>query len=297
MAPAVLAAWSSGAVDPAGAPGRPRGGRRGRAGSSVKARSSPASPSATGRCVQTPSSCSAGSAAHRGHDGAQVLGRRAHPVHARVDLDVDGDRAARPRRAAAPKAAIALGGVQRRREAVGERRGRRGGVALAQQEHRRRDAVLAQLHPLVDQRDGEPAGAAGQRGPGHRRPAVAVAVGLDHRAQLGRRGQAGQHRRVVRHRGQVDLGPGRARAALGHRHLARRRPPGPGPPAAPARPSGSIRTVRLRPAPTAARATSPGRSPATRPSAGPSDAARPCTWAATRRRLVAAAARGRRRRR
>ena len=126
-----------------------------------------------------------------------------------------------------------LGGVQRRREPVGQRRGRGGGIALAQQEHRCGDAVLAQLHPLVDQCDGEPSRAAGQRGPGHRRPPVAVAVGLDHRAELGRSGQAGQHRRVVRDRGQVDLGPGRARAPLGHGHRRVRRPPEPAPPAAP----------------------------------------------------------------
>ena len=111
-----------------------------------------------------------------------------------------------------------LGGVERRREPVGQRGVRGGGIALAQEEHRRGDAVLAQLDALVDQRHGQPAGAAGQRGPGHRRSPVAVAVGLDHRAELGRRRQAGQHGRVVRHGGQVDLGPGRARAPLGHGH-------------------------------------------------------------------------------
>ncbi len=188
----------------------------------------------------------------------------------------------------------ALGGVQRRREPVGQRGGRRGGVALAQQEHRRGDAVLAQLHPLVDQRHGEAPGAAGQRGPGHRRAAVAVAVGLDHRAELGRRGQAGQHRRVVRHRGQVDLGPGRARAALGHGHrgVLVRRDRG----HQPDRGALSHRSVTPAPARTAAPPRSSGRSPATRPSAGPSDAARPCTWAASAAASSAGSPRARRRR-
>ena len=88
--------------------------------------------------------------------------------------------------AAALKARDPLCGVQRRREPVGQRRRRGGGIALAQQEDRRRDAVLAQLDPLVDQGHGEPPCAAGQRGPGHGRPTVAVAVRLDDRAELGR---------------------------------------------------------------------------------------------------------------
>ncbi len=47
--------------------------------------------------------------------------------------------------------------------------GRGGGVAFAQQQDRRRDAVLAQLDTLVHQCHGEPPGTAGQRGPGHGR--------------------------------------------------------------------------------------------------------------------------------
>ncbi len=184
---------------------------------SVNARSSGCSPSATGRWVHTPSSRSSGSAHHRSRDGRQVLRRRAHPVHAGVDLDVHIDRPAGTRRRRA-EGLDALGGVQRRREPVGQRRRCRAGVALAEQQHRCGDAVLAQLHPLVDQRDGEPPCATGQRGAGHRRASVAVAVGLDHRAQLGRRDQAGQHPRVVGDGGQVDLGPRRARATLRHGH-------------------------------------------------------------------------------
>ena len=130
-------------------------------------------------------------------------------------------------------------------------------------------------------------GAAGQRGPGHRRPAVPVAVGLDHRAELGRRGQAGQHRRVVRHGGQVDLGPRRARAALGHRHRARPSSAGTGAtsrtgaPSATRPPSPAAR-VRAR---TAAPPPGPGRSPATRPSRRPERRGPPVHVGGQRRRL------------
>ena len=79
--------------------------------------------------------------------------------------------------------------------------------------------MLTELHPLVDQRHGQAGGAAGQRSPGHGGAAVAVPVRLDHRAELGRCGQAGQHPGVVGHRAQVDLGPGRTRATLGHGDL------------------------------------------------------------------------------
>ena len=154
---------------------------------------------------------------HSGGDAGQLLGRAADAVHAGVDLHVDRhrvpDATGRDGEGLDPR-----GRVERRREPVGQR-GRRGlGPALAEQQDRRGDAVLAQLHPFVHQRHGQPPGPAGQRGPGHRRPAVAVAVGLDHRAQLGRRGEARQHRRVVGHGGQVDLGPGRARPPLRHGH-------------------------------------------------------------------------------
>ena len=154
---------------------------------------------------------------HGGGNGVQVGGRRTDPVHAGVDFDVHRHWPAR-RCGGRAERSDALGGVQRGREPVRQRSRGGGGIALAEQQHGSGQAVLTQLHALVDQRHGQPAGAAGQRGPGHRRPSMAVPVRLDHRAQLGRRGQAGQHRRVVRHGGQVDLGPRRARAALGHRH-------------------------------------------------------------------------------
>ena len=108
------------------------------------------------------------------------------PVHPGVDLDVDRRRAGPRAARRGAKAVDAVARVQRGREPVGQRGLDGVGAALAQQEHGRRDAVLAQLDPLVDQRHRQPAGAAGQRRPGHRRAAVAVAVGLDDRAELGR---------------------------------------------------------------------------------------------------------------
>ena len=148
----------------------------------------------------------------------EVLGRRTDPVHAGVDLQVDRHLVARAR-ATSGEGVDGLARVQRRGEPVGERGLDGLGPALAQQEDGRGDAVLAQLHPLVDQRHRQPLGAAGERGAGDRRTAVAVAVGLHHGAQLGGRGQASQHPGVVRHRGEVDLRPRRPRATLGHRHL------------------------------------------------------------------------------
>ena len=166
-----------------------------------------------------PSRCSTRLAHHRGRRSPRRSdGSRADPVHAGVDLHVDGHGPAR-RPGRCREGLDRLDGVQGRCEPVGQRGVDGVGAALAQQQHGRRDAVLAQLDPLVDQRDGEALRAPGHGGPGHGRPAVAVAVGLDHRAQLGRRGQAGQHRRVVGHGRQVDLRPGRPRAPLRHGHL------------------------------------------------------------------------------
>ena len=156
---------------------------------------------------------------HGGGQLGQLLGWRADAVHAGVDLEVD-------RRAAPPPGRFGGDGgnggarVERRREPVGQRGLHRVGAALAQQQDGRRDPVLAQLDALVDQRHRQLRRPAGQRGPGHCRATVAVTVGLHDRAEPGRGGQGGQDRRVVRDRGQVDFGPGRTRAALGHGHLA-----------------------------------------------------------------------------
>ena len=146
---------------------------------------------------------------HGRRDGVQVLGRHPHPVHSRVDLDMHGDRPA-GRIGSRAEGGDPFGRIERRREPVGQCGARRRRVALAQQEHGRGHTVLAQLDTLVDERHGKTPGTAGQSGPRHRRSAVPVAVGLDDRAQLGRCDEAGQHGCVVRHCGQVDLGPCRA---------------------------------------------------------------------------------------
>ena len=271
MAPAVLAACSTGTLMPAAASSATR---RSNSSSwrSVYARSSSCSPSATGRWVQTPSSSSRGSRTTA--DATATRSSGAAPTRCMPVSTFTCTATRRPAaRAAAANAAMPFARIQRRGEPVFERAGGRLGAALAQQQDGRGDAVLAQLHALVDQRDRQATGAAGQRGLGHGRAAVPVPVGLDHRAELGRRGEPRQHPGVVGHRRQVDLRPGRARAPLGHGRRRRRprrareRPaasarPQPRPPSS-ARSDPSSRALRTR-------ATRAGRSPATRPSGGPS---------------------------
>ncbi len=105
-----------------------------------------------------------GLAHDRRRERHEVLGSRPDPVHAGVHLHVDRHGPARrPRRRREGR--DPLGGVQRRGEPVRQRGVDGIGSALAQQQHRRRHAVLAQLHSFVDQRDGEPLRAPGQRGP------------------------------------------------------------------------------------------------------------------------------------
>ena len=263
----------------------------------MNARSSGCSPSATGRWVHTPSSRSSGwrtTAAAMATRSSGAAPTRCIPVSTFTCTSTEP--AGIPRRHA--EGLDALGGVQRRREPVGQRRRCRAGVALAEQQHRRGDAVLAQLHPFVDQGDGKPSGPTGQRGAGHGRASVAVAVGLDHRAQLGGRDQAGQHPGVVGDGGQVDLGPRRARTTLRHGHRGVLVRPGP---AAPGRPQPSPSpspiaiahptsrpTAARRPTPAGHRPPGPVTGPALRPARARGRPARP---------PPAAGARGRRRRR
>ena len=91
------------------------------------------------------------------------------------------------------------------------------GAQRAEDEQRRVDAGGAQLRGLVGGRHREPSGAAGQRRVGGRRRPVAVAVGLDHRAQLGAAAQlAAQAGDVALDRGDVDPGqrPQRAHCSM-----------------------------------------------------------------------------------
>ena len=121
------------------------------------------------------------------------------------------------------------------------------------------------------------AGPAGQCGPGHRRAAVAVAVGLDHRAQLGPGRPGGPAPRRC-----APPRPGRSRPrpdASGPGPWSPRRPPVPGASAwAPAGARagglshGPAPTARPPPARAGRRPPGPGR---------PAAAARPCTCAAS----------------
>ena len=124
---------------------------------------------------------------------------------------------------AAPVAATALAsasiplavyttGVSRVHDGLG-----RVGHRLRQHEDRRVDARVAQLDAFLDERDAEHRGARVDRGPTHRDRAVAVAVGLDDREQLGRRGDRLQRPNVVAIAAEVDLRPDRS--VRGHASL------------------------------------------------------------------------------
>ena len=77
--------------------------------------------------------------------------------------------------------------------------------------------ACAQRHPLLDERHAQALGAGLQRGPGHRRGAVAVAVGLDDDPQRGRGHGLGQHARRWR---RWRRGPPRPRPGAGDRPAA-----------------------------------------------------------------------------
>ena len=103
-------------------------------------------------------------------------------------------------------------------------------------------------------------GPALEGGPGHRHRAVAVAVGLDHRAQGAGCDSAARSDGVVAHGVEVDVGPGRPPAVSHRRPVAG---PCPQPPTSSRRPPGRA-----------------GRRPSD-PRARPRAPARPCTWAAS----------------
>ena len=150
MAPAVLAACSTGTLMPAAASSAIR---RSNSSSwrSVYSRSSSCRRRRRGggsRPLELEQGLAYDGGGHRG----EVLGRGAHPVHAGVHLHVHGD-APPAARAAAANAAMPFARVQRRGEPVFERAGGRLGAALAQQQDGRGDAVFAQLDALVDERD------------------------------------------------------------------------------------------------------------------------------------------------
>ena len=201
---------------------------------------------------------------------------RPDPVHPGVDLDVHrkgrarpGPTAPRPPPGAVEARPACTPSGSERRHHLGHGRGggwlssRIGAVMPAARSSRPSStrATASQVGPAL------------QGGPGHFHRAVPVAAGLDHRAQPGRGGDLGQHRGVVADGGQVDLRPGRPQ----------RPPPGSAPPSDR---RGDARGVRLIRTPSRADLGQPagksgrGRSDATRPSAGPSDAARPWQWAA-----------------
>ena len=99
-------------------------------------------------------------------------------------------------------------------EPCGDGVAQRGRLRLGEQEDRGVDAVVTQLDALVDEGDAERARPAVEQGARDRARAVAVAVGLDDRAELGGSDERRQRRGVVCERGDVHLGPRRAATAL-----------------------------------------------------------------------------------
>ena len=155
-----------------------------------------------------------GEVGHRGHqlDARLRGGRLRHargllrvtrpqPSHPGVELDVHAPAPARGHRGdelLAPRDDVGA-----RRQCAVELLG----AQRTEDEQRRVDAVRAQLRGLVGRRHRQPRGAAGQGGVGRGRRAVAVAIGLDHRAQRGAAAQlATQTDDVALDRGDVDPG-------------------------------------------------------------------------------------------
>src|ERR671918_755551 len=138
----------------------------------------------------------------RGHDLLEPLQRQPHPVHPRIDLDVEGRAGPRPGQTPEPVVRVA-GRREPSRQGVPLRARRR----LAEHEDRVLDPRIAQTKTLLDQGHPEPGRPGLQRGPGHGHVAVAVPIGLDHRHEL--RGWRLQGAHVVPDRLQVDLRDGR----------------------------------------------------------------------------------------
>ena len=144
-----------------------------------------------------------------GDVAGQLDGRRrigAHTVHAGVHLQVHRDAFAA---SGGGDSGHARGRVHGGREPPVDRLGHVGRIGLGEQQDGRVDGGVAQLHALLDGRHRQPGGAAVQHGAGDRHRAVAVAVGLDDRAQAGGSRPRRQRRRVVSDGGEIDLGPRR----------------------------------------------------------------------------------------
>ena len=117
---------------------------------------------------------------------------RAQAPHPGVELDVHAPASARRHRVderLAPRDDVGARG-QRGVELLGAQR--------AEDEQRPVDAVRAQLRGLVRGGHREPGGAAGQRRAGGGQRPVPVAVGLDHRAQLGAARSSRRRRATLR---------------------------------------------------------------------------------------------------
>ena len=173
--------------------------------------------SAVAKCVNRPSTSSAGSPSTGGSVRRQVVVPETEAVEAGVDLEMAGQphAAGARRRRQRPRGARAR---HRRGEVVREDALDVAHAERAEDQDPAAIPGLAQFEPLLEVGDGEPGRAGVAQRPGHRHRAVAVGVGLDDRedagsvgrsrpgaVELGVAGQVGGDRAVVGlDGGQVD---------------------------------------------------------------------------------------------
>ena len=169
----------------------------------------------------------------RASDRDGRLRRHAHPRHARVDLDLDGEPPA-PRRRRGRERGDLPRVLHHGHEVEAHRVGRLA-LSLDPAEHQngRAHPRVSELGGLADADDRQPRDARRlERGADGAR-AVTVGVGLDHADQLAAGGEAAELGEVVRERGEVDVGrPARARGSALRRdaHFRDHRSPRSSPP-------------------------------------------------------------------
>ena len=135
------------------------------------------------------------------------VGRHAHPMHAGIDLQVDrGPWGGGRRERLHPVSRVHRGTYP----AEARHLGHLGRSGLGEQQDRGLDPLASEFGRLLHQGDGQPGSTGPERRSGHRNGAVAVPVGLDHRAQLGVTDQVGETDNVGRDGLQVDDSPGGA---------------------------------------------------------------------------------------
>ena len=138
----------------------------------------------------------------------RVVDAAADPVHAGVDLEVHVELVVGTAVGHRLGQRVDAGErVHDRREAVRDDARRRGRYRLRQHEDRRVDTRVAQLDPLLDQRDAETGRAGFERGARDGYRAVAVTLGLHDREHARRCRHLAQRPDVGAHGVEIDLRP------------------------------------------------------------------------------------------